>query len=419
MDRRSFLQALSLGGTASLALSSGAWAVASPSQVASTRRLVVVFMRGAVDGLSLVVPYSETNYYRQRSTIAIGKPGSANGTIDLDGQFGLHPALAPLMPFWKDGSLAFVHAAGSPDPTRSHFDGQDNIESGTPGNKATPDGWLNRLEGAMPAPDEIRSAPTRAVSIGSLLPRIFKGRNSVATIASGATAARPTVLDRPAVRRAFEAVYGDDTRMGPMFANYVAARADVVAAIEQADPEMMAANNGAASTYAFAADAARLGALMRRDPRVQLGFLAVSGWDTHANQGGASGGQLAGLLSPFANGMSALARSLGPAYAETTIAVISEFGRTVAQNGNAGTDHGYGNVMWLMGGPVAGGKVHGEWPGLDDAALHEGRDLAVATDYRTVMAQICERHLRLSDTDLSKVFPDMPRQAKSLQLVKA
>jgi uncharacterized protein (DUF1501 family) len=419
MDRRAFLQALSWGGTASLASTCSAWSLGSPSQAASTRRLIVVFMRGAVDGLSLVVPYNEPNYYRQRSTIAIGKPGSANGTVDLDGQFGLHPALAPLMPFWKEGSLAFVHAVGSPDPTRSHFDGQDNIESGTPGNKATQDGWLNRLEGAMPATEEIRSSPTRAVSIGSLLPRIFKGRNSVATIASGATAARPTVLDRPGVRKAFEALYGDDARMGSMFANYVAARSDVVAAIEQADPEVMAANNGAASTYAFAADATRLGAFMRRDPRVQLGFLAVSGWDTHAGQGDASAGQLTNLLSPFARGMSALARSLGPVYADTTIAVISEFGRTVAQNGNAGTDHGYGNVMWLMGGPVAGGKVHGEWPGLDDAALHEGRDLAVVTDYRTVLAQICERHLGLSDADLSKVFPNMPRQAKPIHLIKA
>jgi uncharacterized protein (DUF1501 family) len=419
MNRRAFLRALSWGGTASLASTCSAWALISPSQAASTRRLIVVFMRGAVDGLSLLVPYNEANYYRRRSTIAIGKPGSADGAIDLDGQFGLHPALAPLLPFWHQGSLAFVHAAGSPDPTRSHFDGQDNIESGTPGNKATPDGWLNRLEGVMPATEEVRSAPTRAVSIGSLLPRIFKGRNGVATIASGATAVRPTVLDRPNVRRAFEAIYSDVPRMGSMFANYVAARTNVVAAIEQADPEMLAANNGAPSTYAFANDAARLGALMRRDTRVQLGFLAVSGWDTHANQGGASGGQLAGLLSPFAKGMSALARSLGPLYADTMIAVISEFGRTVAQNGNAGTDHGHGNLIWLMGGSVVGGKVHGEWPGLDDAALYEGRDLAVVTDYRTVLAQICERHLRLSDTDLSKVFPDMPRQAKSIQLIKA
>jgi uncharacterized protein (DUF1501 family) len=277
---------------------------------------------------------------------------------------------------------------------------------------------MNRLEGVMPASEEVRFAPIRAVSIGSLLPTIFKGRNSVATIASGATAARPTILDRQNVRNAFEAIYSDDPRMGSMFANYVAARTEVVAAIQQADPEMMAADNGALSAYAFAGDAARLGALMRRDLRMQLGFLAVSGWDTHANQGGVSG-QLADLLSRFAKGMSALARSLGPAYAETTIVVISEFGRTVAQNGNAGTDHGHGNLMWLMGGPIAGAKVHGEWPGLDDAALYEGRDLAVVTDYRTVLAQICERHLRLSETELSEVFPDMPRQAKSIQLIKA
>jgi uncharacterized protein (DUF1501 family) len=299
------------------------------------------------------------------------------------------------MPFWRQGSLAFVHASGSPDATRSHFDGQDNIESGTPGNKATRDGWLNRLEGALSASEELRMAPTRAISVGALLPRIFMGRNRVTTIASGATAVRPTVLDEASVNRAFASVYRDDATMGPLFKDYLAARSDVVAAIEHVDSEMTAANNGAPSSYAFVADAARLGTLMRRDSRVQLGFLAVSGWDTHANQGGVKG-QLADLLGPFAQGLASLARSLGPVYSDTAIVVISEFGRTVAQNGNAGTDHGHGNVMWLMGGPVVGGKVHGDWPGLDDNALHEGRDLNVTTDYRTVLAQICERHLSLT-----------------------
>jgi uncharacterized protein (DUF1501 family) len=417
MNRRGLLQALMLSCSVSLASSCGAWALMSPSGSAPSRRLVVVFMRGAVDGLSLVVPYSEANYYHFRPALAIGKPGSTDGAFVLDGRFGLHPAMAPLMPFWREGSLAFIHAAGSPDPTRSHFDGQDNIESGTAGNKATSDGWMNRLEGRLPATEQERAAPARAISVGALLPRIFKGQNSVTTIASGDTAARPTVLDQPSVSKAFRAIYNGDPAMGPMFANYIAARGDVVAAIKNADPEMMAANNGAPSSYAFTSDAARLGTLMRRDPRIQLGFLAVSGWDTHANQGGV-GGQLAGLLSPFADGMAALARSLGPAYAETVIVVVSEFGRTVAQNGNAGTDHGHGNVMWLMGGPVTGGKVHGEWPGLEDAALHDGRDLAVVTDYRTVLAQICERHLQLSDADLSNVFPDMPKQTKSIQLIR-
>jgi uncharacterized protein (DUF1501 family) len=413
MNRRALLQALMLGGSVSFASTHGAWALMSAARSAPTRRLVVVFMRGAVDGLSLIVPYTEANYYRLRPSIAIGKPGSTNGVLDLDGRFGLHPALAPLMPFWRQGSLAFVHAAGSPDPTRSHFDGQDNIESGTPGNKATPDGWLNRLEGRLPATKQERAAPARAISVGALLPKIFKGHNEVTTVASGATAARPTVLDRPSVSKAFEAIYKGDPAMGPMFANYVAARSEVVTAIEHADPEMVAANNGAPSSYAFSGDAARLGTLMRQDPRVQLGFLAVSGWDTHANQGGVSG-QLGSLLSPFAQGMVALARSLGPAYAETVVVVLSEFGRTLAQNGNAGTDHGYGNVVWLMGGPVTGGKVHGEWPGLDDVELHEGRDLAITTDYRIVLAQVCQRHLRLSDKDLSDVFPAMSTRTNPL-----
>src|ERR1700728_2656473 len=183
MNRRSLLQALMLGGSASFASSRGAWALMSPSGSVSNRRLIVVFMRGAVDGLSLVVPHTEANYYRLRPSIAIGKPGSADGAFDLDGRFGLHPALAPLMPFWQQGSLAFVHAAGSPDPTRSHFDGQDNIESGTPGNKATPDGWLNRLEGALPADAILGAAPMRAVSIGAVSPRIFLGPNRVTSIA--------------------------------------------------------------------------------------------------------------------------------------------------------------------------------------------------------------------------------------------
>jgi len=175
MNRRKLLEALCLGGTAPLATTCGAWSAIPPSQASSNQRLIVVFMRGAVDGLSVVVPYREVNYYRQRSTIAIGKPGTTDGAIDLDGRFGLHPALAPLMPYWREGSLAFVHAAGSPDPTRSHFDGQDNIESGTPGNKATSDGWLNRLEGLLPATTEARSAPTRAVSMGACCREYSRG----------------------------------------------------------------------------------------------------------------------------------------------------------------------------------------------------------------------------------------------------
>jgi uncharacterized protein (DUF1501 family) len=420
MNRRNFLQALAATGAAGAGpaiVGRGAWAAASPSGTPPPR-FVVVFLRGAIDGLSVVVPYREANYYRLRPKISIAKPDAPGGALDLDGQFGLHPALAPLLPFWQQGTLAFVHAAGSPDPTRSHFDGQDNIESGTPGNKATADGWLNRLSGALPAGSVLRAAPTRAISVGAQVPRIFLGGNRVTTIASGATALRPSVLDRPGVSEAFDAVYQGDGKMGAALKDYLAARGDVVAAMRESDPEMMAANNGAPSPYAFASDATRLATLMRRDPRVQFGFLAVSGWDTHANQG-AEKGQLANLLSPFAQGMAAMAQNLGPVYADTTIVVISEFGRTVAQNGNGGTDHGHGNVMWLMGGKVAGGKVHGDWPGLDEAALYQGRDVAVATDYRVVLAQICERHMRLPDARLADVFPSMPRQPAGISVMAA
>jgi uncharacterized protein (DUF1501 family) len=182
--------------------------------------------------------------------------------------------------------------------------------------------------------------------------------------------------------------------------------------------EMNAASNGAPLPNGFPDDAARLATLMRRDERVQLAFMAVGGWDTHANQGGEKG-QLANRLQPFGQGIAALADGLGPVYADTTIVVISEFGRTARQNGNGGTDHGHGNVIWLLGGPVAGGKVHGEWPGLEENHLYQGRDLAVTTDFRQVLAQIVERHLQLSDGRLHDVFPELPRAEHRLNVLRA
>ncbi len=419
MDRRKFLHAFSTAGAGTIVLGPGAWAATSADGAAANRRLVVVFQRGAADGLNIVVPYVEESYYRLRPRIAIAKPGEPGGALDLDGRFGLHPSLAPMLPFWQQKSLAFVHASGSPHATRSHFAGQDNIESGAPGSKAVRDGWLNRLVGALPADAELRAAPNRAISVGETTPRIFLGSQRVATLASGNAATAPSALDRPGVHQLFAAVYKGDAKMGAAFEEHAESRSGVNAALSEAkmgraEAAMQAANNGAPPAQVFVGDAGRLAALMRHDPRVQFGFLAVGGWDTHANQGGARG-QLANLLSPFAQGMAALAQGLGPVYADTTIVVISEFGRAVAQNGNGGTDHGHGNVMWLMGGRVAGGKLHGEWPGL--AELHENRDLKVVTDFRTVLAQVCERHMRLPDAKLSEVFPAMPGSAAPLDLL--
>jgi uncharacterized protein (DUF1501 family) len=382
-------------------------------------RLVVVFMRGAVDGLSVVVPYSEPNYYRSRSSIALARPGQEGGVLDLDGRFGLHPALAPLLPYWQQQKLAFVHASGSPDVTRSHFDAQDYMESGTPGRKSTPDGWMNRLLGDLPAEAGGRSAPTRAVSVGPTLPRILSGRMSVSNIANGAAAGRPTVLDRPQVGEAFAQLYDSDDRMSRAYQDSQVAHREVMASLDGSDSEkeMQAASNGAPLPNGFANDAARLATLMRNDVRVQFGFMAVGGWDTHANQGNAKG-QLANRLAPLGSGLAALAQGLGESLDRTTIVVVSEFGRTVRQNGNGGTDHGHGNLMWLLGGPVRGGRIHGEWPGLEDRDLYEGRDLAVTSDFRCVLAQVAERHLRLADKQLASVFPQMPATPSKLSVMR-
>lgn len=406
MLRRDFFSNAAAIGAGLLPVGRTAWAVVGSTPPVSPRRLIVIFLRGAVDGLSVVVPHADPGYYGARSSIALGRPGTDGGVLDLDGHFGLHPALAPLMPLWQSGKLGFVQASGSTDSTRSHFDAQDYMESATPGRKATPDGWLNRLVGTLPSSVGEPVSPTRAVSIGPVLPRIFSGRNAVVNLAQGQGSSKATLLDRPRVADAFSALYAGDDKMSRAYQESRQAHREVMASLnaDSMDHEMQAANNGAPPPTGFPDDAARLATLLRRDPRVQIAFMALGGWDTHANQGAATG-QLANRLAPLGLGMSQLATGLGPVFDDTTVVVLSEFGRTVRQNGNAGTDHGHGNVMWLMGGRVAGGKVHGRWPGLDTGSLHEGRDLAVTTDFRQVLAEVCERHFVLSDDSLTQVFP--------------
>ena len=398
--------AAGLGWTAIGRTAFAATAPAGATPLPGNKRLVVVFLRGAVDGLSVVVPYSEGAYYRLRSSIALARPGQDGGVLDLDGHFGLNPNLAPLMPLWQSGKLAFVQASGSPDPTRSHFDAQDYMESGTPGRKGTPDGWLNRLLGAEPSAAGARVSATRGISVGATLPRIWAGPNPVANIANGARATQPTRLDRPNVAKAFDSLYSGDDELSRAYRESQQSRAEVNEAMSPSamDHEQMVANNGAPLPNGFPDDAARLAQLMRRDANVQLAFMALGGWDTHVNQGGARG-QLANRLQPLGRGLAELATRLGPVFDDTTVLVISEFGRTARQNGTGGTDHGHGNVMWALGGNIAGGKVHGRWPGIDASSLYEGRDLAVTTDFRQVLAGVCAHNLGLSDQQLAGVFP--------------
>jgi uncharacterized protein (DUF1501 family) len=405
MDRRRFLHA-SLGAAGLLSAPMSGWA--QQSALPNSRKLVVVILRGAVDGLNVVVPHADAGYYHARDSIALGRPGGDGGVLDLDGYFGLHPALAPLLPLWHEGQLAFVHASGSPDPTRSHFDAQDYLESATPGRKATPDGWLNRLLAVLPG----QASPTRGICIGPVLARIFSGRMDVANVANGDAASRPDALDRPAVGDAFRRLYEHDKVLGKAFQEGRDAHHDVMNAL--ADERHMA-DGGAPSPKGFPADARHLSMLLRRDENTQLAFVALGGWDTHVNEGAAKG-TLANNLVPLAEGLAALAQGLGPQLSDTQIVVVSEFGRTVRQNGTGGTDHGHGNVMWVIGGGVRGGKVHGDWRGLAQDQLYEGRDLPVTTDFRTVLAQVLERHLRLPDRDLARVLPDLPKPVTSLRL---
>ena len=422
MQRRHFIRALgAAGGSAALGLlpiGRSAWAATTdgPATSPTQKKMIVIFLRGAADGLSVVAPYAEPSYAQYRPSIALPKPGDDGGLFDLDGHFGLHPALAPLLPQWKSNRLAFVHASGSPDPTRSHFDAQDYMESGTPGVKRTGDGWMNRLLGELPG----QPSPTRGLSVGAVLPRIYAGPVPVASMGEGQGATRPTVLDQPRIAGAFAKLYEGDDATSRTFRESQVARREVLASLDPSamEKEQMAANNGAPLPNGFPDDAARLARLMRNDSKVQLAFVALGGWDTHAGQG-STRGQLANRLAPLGQGLAVLADRLGPVYDDTVIVVMSEFGRTARENGNRGTDHGHGNVMWVMGGPVAGGRVHGRWPGIDESSLNENRDLAITSDFRDVIADVAERHLALPDAQLARLFPDRPAASTAPRVLRA
>lgn len=412
MERRSFLNALAASAALVVPLGRSSWAATGVDAQPTRSKLIVVMLRGAVDGLNVVAPVGDANYARLRPTIGLGVPGTEKGALDLDGYFGLHPALAPLLPLWQQQKLAFIHASGSPDPTRSHFDAQDYMESATPGRKNTQDGWMNRMVTQLPG----ESTASRALSIGPVMPRILVGSAAAMNLANGAAGVKATILDRPNVAAAFDALYAGDSRIARVYADGKNAHREVMSAAESR--EMQAADNGAPLPNGFPDDAARLAQLMRNDPKIQLAFVALGGWDTHANQGGATG-QLANRLAPLAQGLAVLSQRLGPLFNDTTIVVMSEFGRTARENGNGGTDHGHGNVMWVLGGGVTGGKVLGEWAGVGDAALHENRDLPVTTDFRAVLAQIAEKHLRLGDRQLVQLFPAMPSRGLGFELIRA
>ncbi len=364
------------------------------------KTLIVIFQRGAADGLNIVIPHGEKDYYSLRPTIAIPRPkkGDEQATIDLDGHFGLHPVLQPFKQLYDEKLLAVVHAAGSPDSTRSHFDAQDFMESGTPGLKSTSDGWLNRY--LQSAPVEKPSA-FRGVSLTSQLPRILQGTAPALAVPNvgrfGIEAGRYTNTVEDGLASLYAA--SGDTLLAPT-AKETFEAVDLLRSVNPAQYHPAAGVEYPQGP--FGQSMLQVAQLIKSNLGIEIVFAEVGGWDHHVNEGGAQG-QLANLLRQFGGGIAALTRDLGDRMQDVVIVTLSEFGRTAAENGNRGTDHGHANAIFVVGGSVAGGRVYGQWPGLDRDQLFEGRDLALTTDFRDVLAEALVHHL--GATDIKPVFP--------------
>jgi uncharacterized protein (DUF1501 family) len=398
-NRRFFLHkgALALAGTTTIP-SFLVRSVLAESVAAPNRCLVVIFQRGAADGLNIVVPYREKNYYAMRPSIAIPQ----NQVIDLDGFFGLHPSMTAFKPLYDQGHLAIVHAAGSPDMSRSHFDAQDYMESGTPGVKNTDDGWLNRALQSEDLRHHQQHSAFRAVAFGADVPRTLAGKipaialSNVNNFTVGGRGAAPT----PAAN-AFEAMYGASGDR--IFHATGEETFDAVKMLRAANPAQYQPAAGANYPNSeFGNNMKQIAQLLKCNLGVEAAFTDVTGWDTHQNQGSVNG-QLANRLSDFSSAIAAFWRDMGDDAANITLVTMSEFGRTAHENGTGGTDHGHANAMFVLGADVKGGKVYGRWPGLAHEQLNEGRDLALTTDYRQVLGELVNRTLGANNLDL--VFP--------------
>ena len=394
ITRRIFLRngALAVVGTAVLPSFLARAAYAADALPGRTKRLVVIFQRGAADGLNIVVPHGEPAYYALRPSINIPR----NQVLDLDGFFGLHPTLASFQPLWKQGHLAVVHAAGSPDPTRSHFDAQDFMESGTPGIKATEDGWLNRSLHSLPQDD----SPFRAIALGPSLPRILFGSEPAAAINNIKDFGVGGKNTAP-IANSFEAMY--EQSVDSVLHGTGQETFEAVKMLKSADPSKYTPLPGASYPRGRFGDSLKqLAQLIKANLGVQVAFADIGGWDHHVNEGSTQG-QIANVLREFGQSLSAFWIDLGDLAEDTVVVTMSEFGRTARENGNRGTDHGHANVMFIIGGSVKGGKVYGRWPGLEQSQLYEGRDLALTTDFRQVLGEAVYRHL--GNKSLDQVFP--------------
>jgi len=407
MDRRYFLRSSGIG-LASFGLMAAApdflhqFARAAGGAGYGTKKvLVTVFQRGAVDGLNVVVPHGESEYYDLRPNISVPKPGKTDGAVDLDGFFGLHPSLSPLEPLWKSKQLAVIHGAGSPDNTRSHFDAQDYMESGTPGNKSTSDGWLNRAMQQNRAKDE---SPFRAVSMTQQLPRSLYGRAPSVAMTNLADFSIRAGVYTQNIKGGFEGIWEQNAKDG--LGDTGKETFEAVNFLKQANPAQYKAENGAVYPNSdFGRSMLQIAQLIKAGVGLEVAFTDTGNdvrWDTHVNEGG-SRGQLANYLRTYGQAIAAFATDLGQRMDDVIVLTMSEFGRTARENGSRGTDHGHGNAMFVIGNTVKGGKVFGDWKGMKSDQLNEGRDVAVTTDFRDVFAEVAYK--QLGARDLKSIFP--------------
>lgn len=401
-SRRIFLRnsAMAMVGIGSAPLWLQRAALADDAPGRRKKVLVAIFQRGAADGLNVVIPHGEQRYYDLRPNIAIPRPSAeapGESAIDLDGFFGLNPALGGLKPLWDTQQLAIIHAAGSPDPTRSHFDAQDYMESGTPGLKATSDGWLNR---ALPAAAG-KQSPVRAVSLGPTLPRAMRGANSVVAVENLSN----FMVRDSAAAKTLQSLYTGSTDQ--ILGGTGRETFEAVALLQSI--QKTAYQPAAGASYPrgrFGGSMKQIAQLIKSNVGVEVAFADIGGWDTHVNEVGQkpSLGLLAGRLDEFGSSLAAFYQDLGDRMEDVVVVTMSEFGRTAKENGNRGTDHGHANAMFVMGGAVKGGKVYGKWPGLAQEQLYEERDLAVTTDFRDVLSEAVFQHL--GNRSMKSVFPN-------------
>jgi uncharacterized protein (DUF1501 family) len=386
---------------------------AAPVEVRKGRTLVVIFLRGGADGLNLVVPHGDPAYAGLRQSIAVGAPGSGqNAAVDLDGFFGLHPRLRPLMPAFDDGLAVAAHAVGYDKNTRSHFEEQDVWETGIIGNTVNSDGWVNRHLATSTGHGHLR-----AVAVGDALPRILHGEAPAYAVRGIEDLTMPDMrgVDPETVAAALEHAYCAPPKEHTGAARDLLAQTATTTLDGMRELSAITREPYAPKAQYPNTDLGRrmmqVARLIKADVGLEVAEIDYGGWDTHANQGGGAGGQFGNLTGQLGGALAAFAADLGEGMDDVLVVTLTDFGRTAAENGTRGTDHGWANCMFLMGGPVRRGheaagearKVVTRWPGLGPDQLHQGRDLLHTTDFRDVLAELVRVHL--GNPNLETILP--------------